>query len=237
MNHPHPPPGLDAQGLVAWAAEAFPGTLALACSTSVEDSVLVHLAGLTGRPLRVFLLDTGRLHPETHETFERLRRRHPQLRFQVFAPEAGEVEALVATQGLLGFRESLEARHACCAVRKLGPLRRALEGAGAWLTGLRREQSPTRKDIPAVAWDGQRLKIAPLLDWTEAQTFAFARAQDLPIHPLHAMGFPSIGCAPCTRAIAPGEDLRAGRWWWEAPEHKECGLHPRRRPTATTEPS
>lgn len=229
MTHAADPPlphsARDAQGLVQWAVDTFGDRLVLACSASVEDSVLVHLAAQTGQAVRVFLLDTGRLHPETHETFERLRRTYGTLRFEVYSPEAKAVEALVAAQGLLGFRESLEARHACCEVRKLGPLRRALEGADAWLAGLRREQSPTRLDLALVQPDGGRTKVSPLLDWTAAETWAFAEAHRIPTHPLHQAGFPSIGCAPCTRAVLPGEDPRAGRWWWELPEHKECGLH------------
>ena len=224
-----PPTNTSAEALVVWAAASFGADLALGCSTGIEDCVLTHLLAATGVPARVFLLDTGRLHPETYETFERLRRRYPSLRFQVFTPEAAAVEALVAEQGLLGFRESLEARHACCEVRKLQPLRRALVGCPAWLAGLRRAQSPTRLDLQPIERDGTRIKVSPLLNWTEAQTWDYAKAYHIPTHPLHAQGFPSIGCAPCTRATQPGEDLRAGRWWWEQPEHKECGLH--RRPT------
>ena len=227
---PQPPPGLEAQALVQWAADTFGEDLALACSAGVEDSVLVHLAAQTGHRVRVFMLDTGRLHPETHETFDRLRLSYPQLRFEVYSPEAAEVEALVAGQGLFGFRDSLVARHTCCEVRKLAPLRRALAGSHAWLTGLRREQSPTRADLQAAEPDGgspERLKIAPLLDWDLARTWVFVSKHHIPTHPLHQAGFPSNGCAPCTRAIEPGEDLRAGRWWWERPEHKECGLHNR----------
>lgn len=227
---PQPPPGLDAQALVQWAADTFGDELALACSAAVEDSVLVHLAAQTGHPVRVFMLDTGRLHPETHETFERLRTRYPGLRFEAYAPEAAEVEALVRDQGLFGFREGLDQRHACCEIRKVRPLKRALAGSRAWLTGLRREQSPTRTDLQATEADGgtpERLKVAPLLDWGTARVWAFAKEHRIPTHPLHAAGYPSIGCAPCTRAIQPGEDLRAGRWWWERPEHKECGLHNR----------
>jgi len=227
---PQPPASLDAQALVQWAVVAFGDELALACSAGVEDSVLVHLAAQTGHAVRVFMLDTGRLHPETHETFERLRLRYPKLRFEVFSPDGLEVEALVNEQGLFGFREGLNQRHACCEVRKLRPLKRALAGSRAWLTGLRREQSPTRADLVPTDVDGGspvRLKIAPLLDWDAEQLWAFAKAHQIPTHPLHEAGFPSIGCAPCTRAIAPGEDLRAGRWWWELPEHKECGLHNR----------
>jgi phosphoadenosine phosphosulfate reductase len=228
---PTPPVGSDAQALVQWAADTFGDELALACSAGVEDSVLVHLAAQTGHAVRVFMLDTGRLHPETHETFERLRLRYPGLRFEVYSPQGTEVEALVAAQGgLFGFREGLEQRHACCEVRKLRPLQRALAGSRAWLTGLRREQSPTRADLqPAEPDRGtpERLKIAPLLDWDLGRLWAFVKANQIPTHPLHEVGFPSIGCAPCTRAIQPGEDLRAGRWWWELPEHKECGLHNR----------
>jgi phosphoadenosine phosphosulfate reductase len=227
---PKPPAGLDAQALVQWAADTFGDDLALACSAGVEDSVLVHLAAQTGWPVRVFMLDTGRLHPETHETFEALRRCYPKLRFEVFSPDGLEIEALVNEQGLFGFREGLDQRHTCCEIRKLRPLKRALAGSRAWLTGLRREQSPTRKDLQPAESDGgtpERLKIAPLLDWDLARIWAFAKEHHIPTHPLHDVGFPSIGCAPCTRAIAPGEDLRAGRWWWELPEHKECGLHNR----------
>jgi phosphoadenosine phosphosulfate reductase len=227
---PTPPAGLEAQTLVQWAADTFRDELALACSAGVEDSVLVHLSAQTGRAIRVFLLDTGRLHPETHETFARLSIRYPSLRFEVYAPEAPEVEALVKTQGLFGFREGLDQRHACCEVRKVKPLQRALACSRAWLTGLRREQSPTRTDLRPAEGDGgspERLKIAPLLEWDLDRTWAFAEEHRIPTHPLHGAGFPSIGCAPCTRAIQPGEDLRAGRWWWERAEHKECGLHNR----------
>lgn len=227
---PPPPPGLDAQALVQWAAHTFGDELALACSAGVEDSVLVHLAAQTGRSVRVFMLDTGRLHPETHETYDRLQSRYASLRFEVYSPESADVEALVKEQGLFGFREGLAQRHACCEVRKLRPLKRALAGSRAWLTGLRREQSPTRMDLQPTEGDGgspERLKIAPLLDWDLQRVWAFVKEHQIPAHPLHAAGFPSIGCAPCTRAILPGEDLRAGRWWWELPEHKECGLHNR----------
>ncbi|MDP2875946.1 MAG: phosphoadenylyl-sulfate reductase [Holophaga sp.] len=224
------PSNATAQDFVTWAAETFDDRLALACSASVEDSVLVHLAAHTGKAIRVFMLDTGRLHPETYETFERLRVKYPALRFEIFAPEASEVEALVKDQGLFGFRDSVTERKTCCEVRKLRPLARALAGSDAWLTGLRREQSPTRTELSPVAPDGgspERTKIAPLLDWTLDQVWDFAKANRIPTHPLHLAGFPSIGCAPCTRAIEPGEEFRAGRWWWEQPEHKECGLHRR----------
>jgi phosphoadenosine phosphosulfate reductase len=215
---------------VQWSVATFGEALALACSAGVEDSVLVHLAAQTGCPVRVFLLDTGRLHPETHETFELLRWRYPTLRFQVFSPEGAEVEDLVREQGLFGFQEGLDQRQTCCEVRKLRPFRRALIGSRAWLTGLRREQSPGRADLQPAAGDGdtpERLKISPLLEWDLPSLWAFVQEHGIPTHPLHGAGFPSIGCAPCTRAILPGEDLRAGRWWWEQPEHKECGLHNR----------
>lgn len=239
-----PPDNRTAAERVQWAADTFGDQLAVACSTAIEDGVLVHLAAATGRPLRVFLLDTGRLHPETYDTFHRLALAYPGLRYEVFLPRAEDVEALVAVQGLFGFRDSLDQRHACCQVRKLEPLRRALQGCRAWLTGLRREQSPTRAGLASVQSDGgdpERLKIAPLLDWSQEQVLAFAAEHGIPTHPLHARGYPSIGCAPCTRPVEPGADLRSGRWWWEPPEHKECGLHrpplpPSESPSFTRQP-
>jgi phosphoadenosine phosphosulfate reductase len=145
----------------------------------------------------------------------------------VLAPDAGAVETLVARDGVLGFRESIEAREACCHVRKVLPLHRGLKGAAGWITGLRREQSAGRAEVPFAAWDQALglVKINPIADWSRRQLDAYIEANRIPINRLHAHGFPSIGCQPCTRAIGPGEDSRAGRWWWEREDHKECGLH------------
>jgi phosphoadenosine phosphosulfate reductase len=151
-----------------------------------------------------------------------------RLRIAVLAPEAEAVEHYVRLNGINGFYASVAQRRDCCGVRKVAPLKRALAGAGAWVTGQRREQSPTRGAIAEAEWDAvhQIDKFNPLAAWTGDDVWAYVRARDVPVNALHAQGFPSIGCAPCTRAVLPGEDARAGRWWWEDVAHKECGLHP-----------
>ncbi len=203
-----------------------PEGLRLACSLGLEDMALLHLIRSADLPIDAFVLDTGRLHPETCELLALAQTRFAPL--TVYFPEAAAVEAYVNAEGLDAFRRSLELRKACCAIRKVEPLQRALRGAKGWITGQRRDQSPTRTALGAFELDwanGGILKVNPLLHWSLEDTWDYVRAHDVPVNPLHHAGFPSIGCAPCTRAIAPGEDPRAGRWWWEAPEHKECGLH------------
>jgi phosphoadenosine phosphosulfate reductase len=178
--------------------------------------------------LRVFTLDTGRLHPETYELMEAVRARYG-LALETFAPERASVEALESKQGYFSFRESVEKRKECCGLRKVEPLGRALAGRAAWVTGLRREQSVTRAEVEPIELDGAHggiAKVNPLAAWTLGEVWAYVREHHVPYNVLHDRGFPSIGCAPCTRAIKPYEDLRAGRWWWESLEHKECGLHP-----------
>ncbi len=205
--------------------------LRVACSLGVEDMIVVHeiaraAASVGGRP-RVFLLDTGRLPEESHTLLDAAKQKYA-IDIEVHLPDAIAVERLVRRQGANGFYDSVQARRACCEARKLGPLARALEGATAWVTGLRREQSPTRSDLPVSEIDDRGLiKLAPLAHWTTEQVWAFAKEHQVLIHALHSRGYTSIGCAPCTRATKPDEPLRAGRWWWEAPEHKECGLHSR----------
>jgi phosphoadenosine phosphosulfate reductase len=223
--------GLDP--FVERALETFGEGLRVASSFGVEDMVLVDAVAEASKRLgiapKVFLLDTGRLHQETFDLLERARDRY-RLPFVLYAPEAARVESLVGRDGPNGFYGSLEARHACCEARKLEPLRRALSGASAWMTGLRRAQSITRADVEPVEIDGAHggiVKLSPLFAWTEPEVWARARERGIPVHALHAKGYASIGCAPCTRAIEPGEHPRAGRWWWESPEHKECGLHRR----------
>ncbi len=215
------------------ALARFGDAFRIACSFSIEDMVVVHEATRAGHDLgrapRVFLLDTGRLYQETFDLLDRVRTRY-DVSVDVFMPNAYQVESLVRSKGANSFYESLENRKDCCAVRKLEPLARALAGARAWATGLRREQSPTRADIASAEIDERGLlKLNPLAAWTEARVWDFARENDVPIHALHRAGYTSIGCAPCTRAVSPGEHARAGRWWWESPDHKECGLHTRRR--------
>jgi phosphoadenosine phosphosulfate reductase len=211
--------------------KAVGGRVAFATSLGLEDQAILHAASTVARGLDIFTLDTGRLFPETLETLDRSERRYG-LRVRVVAPEARDAEALVARDGVFGFRLSVEARKACCEVRKVRPLRRALKGAAAWITGLRRGQAPGRGGILFAAWDAEHglIKVNPLADWTLEELEAYMVANDVPVNPLHTRGFPSIGCQPCTRAIRPGDDIRAGRWWWELQDGKECGLHhdPRR---------
>jgi phosphoadenosine phosphosulfate reductase len=228
----------ELEGRVREIGRLAPGPIAFSTSLGIEDQAILHAIAATGARVDVFTLDTGRLFPETIETIERSERRYG-LRIRVMAPEAGDVERLVARDGIMGFRLSVEARKACCEVRKVRPLRRALVGAGSWITGLRRGQSAGRGSVPFAAWDGEHrlVKISPLADWTLDRLEAYIAANDVPVNPLHAKGFPSIGCQPCTRAIGPGEDMRAGRWWWEVEDGKECGLHANpRRPAAREVP-
>jgi phosphoadenosine phosphosulfate reductase len=197
-------------------------------SLGLEDQAVLHAIAITGVPIDVFTLDTGRHFPETLDTIAASERRYG-LRIRVIAPEAADLETLVARDRINGFRLSIDARKACCDVRKVRPLRRALAGASAWITGLRREQSHGRTAVPFTAFDTDFAvtKINPIADWSLAELEAYIAANAIPVNALHAQGFPSIGCQPCTRAIAPGEDIRAGRWWWEQADGKECGLHRR----------
>lgn len=212
------------------------GRIAFSTSLGLEDQALLHAIAESGAEIDVFTLDTGRHFPETLDTIAASEARYG-LRIRLVAPDAREVETLVARDGVLGFRASIEARKACCDVRKVRPLDRALEGANGWITGLRRGQSSGRGDIPLAEHDAShdRIKLAPLADWPLARIEAYVESNAVPVNPLHARGFPSIGCQPCTRAVLPGEDIRAGRWWWESEDGKECGLHaPKRRMSAAT---
>lgn len=217
----------DADAILDFAMDTFGGALAFACSLGLEDAVLVEMISRREAKPRTFFLDTGRLHPETYDTLQALQARYG-LTIETYFPQAAAVEAFVNGNGPNAFYESLDLRKACCAIRKVEPLRRALHGVDAWITGLRREQAPTRSSLAPFELDwahGGLLKVNPLIAWSHEQTRAYASERRIPINPLHEQGYPSIGCAPCTRPIEPGEDLRAGRWWWEQPEHKECGLH------------
>ena len=201
---------------------------ALACALGLEDVALVHMVSLLPKAPRIFVLDTGRLPQETYGVLTALRARYG-LPIEVYFPDFRRVEAYVNEHGPDAFRDSLELRRACCAMRKVEPLARALRGADAWITGQRRAQGPTRQGLARFERDadhGGILKVNPLVDWSLEETRGYVAAWGIPYNPLHDQGYPSIGCAPCTRALAPGEDERAGRWWWERAEGKECGLHP-----------
>jgi phosphoadenosine phosphosulfate reductase len=199
----------------------------LASSFGVEDMVLTDLIARHGLAIGIFTLDTGRLHEETYRLMQQTRERY-RTPVAVYAPERDALENYVAAHGPNGFYENVALRQACCHIRKVEPLRRALAGKGSWITGQRRQQSLTRRDLPFRERDAENGldKYNPLADWTTEQVWAYIHAHDVPYNALHDRGYASIGCAPCTRAITVGEDIRAGRWWWEDPESKECGLHP-----------
>jgi len=195
-------------------------------SFGLEDQAITHAIFSQSLAIDVATLDTGRLFPETHEVWAATEQRYSR-RIAAFAPAHESLEALMAQHGIGGLKSSLTARLECCNVRKVAPLGRALAGRAAWITGIRAEQSAGRAQLSAVAFDERHrlVKVNPLFDWTRAQTLDFVRAHAVPYNRLHDRGFLSIGCAPCTRAVAPGEPERAGRWWWEQSDKKECGLH------------
>jgi phosphoadenosine phosphosulfate reductase len=215
------------------AAVRAHGRVTYSNSLGAEAMVLTDIIWTHVPEIDMFSIDTGRLHQETYDLLEKLERRYKRSLRLVY-PDAQALEQLVSAQGVNGFYHSLDARLACCRVRKVEPFKRAIEGYTAWVTGVRREQSATRAQAQSVEWDAEYglYKVSPLLDWTEAEIWQYIRARKLPYNSLHDRQFPSIGCHPCTRAIQPGESRRAGRWWWEQPESRECGLHPRARHAA-----
>jgi phosphoadenosine phosphosulfate reductase len=212
---------------LAAATEQY-GRLVYSNSLGAEAMVLTDIIASDFPQIDMFSIDTGRLHEETYTVLEKLQHRYGN-RIRVVAPEAAALERLVAGQGVNGFYASVEAREQCCRVRKVEPFRRAVAGYNAWITGVRREQSQERAQGAAQEWDARYglYKVSPLLEWSEAEVWQYIRARALPYNVLHDRQYPSIGCSPCTRAIQPGESRRAGRWWWEQTESRECGLQPR----------
>ncbi|MEN6396509.1 MAG: phosphoadenylyl-sulfate reductase [Methanoregula sp.] len=213
--------------ILKWAGNEFKGKIALASSFGLEDVVLIDLIAKSGADIRIFTIDTGRLHQETYTLMEKIAEKY-SIPVEIFFPDTAAVEAMVNKKGINLFYYSSEARVECCHVRKVDPLRRALTPLNAWITGLRREQAPTRSDIVKVEIDhvnGGIVKINPIADWTGDQVLAYLRKNDVPYNPLLDLGFVSIGCAACTRPIQKGENPRKGRWWWEDEAKKECGLH------------
>jgi phosphoadenosine phosphosulfate reductase len=204
------------------------GRVVYASSLGAEAMVLTDLIWTQVPGIDIVSIDTGRLPEETLTLLERLERRYRR-RIKLYYPDAQAVQAYVRKHGINGFYNSLGERISCCQIRKVEPFIRAIAGYGAWVTGVRREQSEQRAEVQPVAWDAQSglQKISPLLDWTEAEIWSYIRGHQLYYSPLHDRGYPSIGCAPCTRAIEAGQEHRAGRWWWENPDSRECGLHPR----------
>ena len=204
------------------------GRIALSSSLGLEDQVLTDLIVKIDKSTRIFTLDTGRLFPETYSLIDKTNMRY-DIKLEVFFPDYKAVEKMVKAEGVNLFYAGIEQRKMCCQVRKIEPLKRAFEGLDVWICGLRREQSVTRQDVQLVEWDGNNglIKLNPLINFTEQQVWDYIKQNSVPYNKLHDQGFPSIGCQPCTRAIKPGEDIRAGRWWWENPDQKECGLHKR----------
>jgi phosphoadenosine phosphosulfate reductase len=211
-----------------WALKQFPEGLVLASSFGAEDVVLIDILHSLDAKVPVFTLDTGRLNEETYAVMDAVRAKYG-ISIESYFPDTAKVETLERKKGFFSFRESVENRKECCGIRKVEPLKRALAGRKAWITGLRRDQSVTRTDVHKIERDeahGGIFKLSPLVDWTNDDVWAYIKKNNIPYNKLHDAGYPSIGCAPCTRAVKSGEDIRAGRWWWESPEHKECGIHP-----------
>ncbi len=216
-----------AEELLRWAIQTFAPKLALASSFGAEDMVLIDMLAKLEPRTKIFTLDTGRLPEETYDLMERVRERY-KVAIESYFPNRDAVEELERERGFYSFRRSIEERKFCCHIRKVEPLGRALAGIDAWMTGLRRDQALTRAGVELVEVDashGSIFKLNPLAGWNEQRVWAYIRDQHVPYNALHDRGYPSIGCAPCTRAVQPGEDIRAGRWWWENPDTKECGLH------------
>lgn len=210
---------------LAIAASLFPGKVVFSSSLGQEDQVITDAIFRNNIPVRVFTIDTGRLFNETYELLDKIAARY-QKQVQVYFPDAADVEQFVTTKGINSFYESVENRKDCCHIRKVKPLNRALAGAKVWITGLRSDQSANRRNMPMIEWDESKelYKFNPLINWSYDEVLNYINECNVPYNTLHDNGFLSIGCAPCTRAIEPGEDARAGRWWWETSQ-KECGLH------------
>ncbi|MDY0254682.1 MAG: phosphoadenylyl-sulfate reductase, partial [Tenuifilaceae bacterium] len=214
------------QEILRFCLERFKGSIALSSSLGLEDQVLTDMVVKIDASTTIFTLDTGRLFPETYDLIDRTCSKY-NVKIRIYFPNHEDVEEMVNQKGINLFYHSVENRKECCRIRKLVPLKRAFQGLDAWICGLRRDQSVTRKDMQTVEWDEGNglIKINPLISWSEQDVWDYVNEHSVPVNPLHKKGFPSIGCLPCTRAIEPGEDIRAGRWWWENPDTKECGLH------------
>ncbi len=216
----------EPEEILRWALDTYHPRIALASSFGAEDMVLIDVLSKIRPDARIFTLDTGRLHPETYEVMDVVKSKYG-FKIDIYFPETKAVEDMVNRYGLNLFYESVDLRRMCCRIRKVEPLTRAVSDLSAWITGLRREQTATRSSTPKVEIDkdhGDIVKVNPLVDWTTEQVWDCIREHNVPYNKLHDRGYPSIGCAPCTRAVMPGQDLRAGRWWWERGA-KECGLH------------
>jgi phosphoadenosine phosphosulfate reductase len=220
--------GEEPDVVIEWAIARFAPKIAISTAFQNDGVAVIDMAYAIDPSIRVFSVDTGRLPEETFELIEQLRERYPGLQLELLAPNPVHLQRMIARKGPNLFRESVDNRLLCCNIRKVQPLTRHLAGLDAWITGLRRDQWATRTNIRKIEIDhdhGAIVKLNPLAEWTEEEVWDYIRERDLPTHPLYARGYTSIGCAPCTRAVAPGEASRAGRWWWETNAPKECGIH------------
>lgn len=215
---------LSAADLLQWATTTYGSAFAVCTSFQKTGMVILDMAARISPNVRVITLDTGRLPEETHRMIDTVRERYG-VRVEVVLPDPAEVEAMVDRFGANLFHQEPALRRLCCEVRKVRPLEGKLAGFRAWATGLRRSQAQTRASVPKAEQQNGRLKLSPLADWSAPEVDDYIRRHDVPVHPLYAQGYTSIGCAPCTRPVMVGEDERAGRWWWEQDEHKECGIH------------
>ncbi len=216
---------LSASEGLRWISSQFPGSARFSSALGLEDQVITHLIGTQKLEIKIFTLDTGRLFQESYDLLDLTQKTYNQT-IHTYFPHAAAVEKLVTEKGPNSFYDSVDNRKECCHIRKVEPLKRALNGAKVWITGVRADQSANRGTMQLVEWDEQHqvIKYNPLLTWTEKNVAEFIEINKIPVNTLHKKGYPSIGCAPCTRAVLPGEDFRAGRWWWES-SNKECGLH------------
>lgn len=212
--------------ILSFFIREYDGKLAFGTSFGAEDQVITDMIARIDTKTKIFTLDTGRIFPETYETLQDTMEKY-EMNIEVYFPNSESVERMVNSKGINLFYESVENRRLCCQIRKIEPLKRAMMGVDVWVTGIRKEQSVTRILTEIVEFDTGtgKIKVNPLADWTEEDVWAYIRENDVPYNKLHDRGFPSIGCQPCTKAVGPGEDVRSGRWWWETPEQKECGLH------------
>lgn len=218
----------EPEEVIEWALSTFGDRIAIVTAMQADGMAILDMAARIRPDVRVITVDTGRLPQETYAFIEEVRRRYPQTRWDIPFPDTSEVEAMIRRRGPNLFRNSVEERMFCCQVRKVRPLVKALEGLDAWFTGLRRDQWASRAAIKKVELDHDHdgiVKVNALADWEGDEVDAYIKDNDVPLHPLYAQGYTSIGCAPCTRAINPGENSRAGRWWWETGAPKECGIH------------
>lgn len=214
--------------VVGYFINRYGNKIALSSSLGAEDQVLTHMVWTINSQTTVFTLDTGRLFPETYDLIDRTSKKYKN-QIKVYFPDSKKIEAMVNEKGINLFYDSVDNRKLCCHLRKIEPLQRAFASLDAWICGLRSQQSVTRSNIQVVEWDANNglLKINPLANWTEVQVWDYIKINKIPYNPLHDKNYPSIGCQPCTQPVQPGQDIRAGRWWWENPETKECGLHKR----------